>query len=106
GERLQTPVAVLDLQLSTVIVFNGSERIHAFARPAGDEVDVVLARVVEPRVGPVDFDPFEAFAGDEVDDPRDRIRTVQRGGTVLQDLGASERRHRECADVDTGAFGG
>src|SRR2546430_16743880 len=74
------------------------------SRPDSGEAGFSLAAALVERAGvAVRLDAVDLLAGDDVDDARDRIRPIDCGRAVFQDLDVIDDRHRDRVEVGAAA---
>ena len=87
-------------QARPTVIFVGDHRLSA--RPAGaeelarDDVLGIAVGSADPELG---FGPGEVEPRDDVDDAGNRVRSVDRGGTVGDDLDPLDRRRRNHRNI-------
>ena len=100
GEGTHRPVEVAQAHFAPTLILSCCGYVPAVIAATPYDAGLVLAiGFFESLTGNAGLDTFEVFPGDEVHDPGNGVRAVERRCAILEDLKAADSDAGNCADI-------
>ena len=100
GEGTHGPVEVTQAHFAPALILGCRGEVPAVIAAAPDDASLVLPiGFFESLTGNAGLDTFEVFPGDEVHDPGNGVRAVERRCAILENLKAANSDAGDCADI-------